>query len=60
VVGTVAAFLAGDETETKEADEVCVHGRVTRHSPCEACLLEHDLFVPARRRAALADFSAAR
>jgi pimeloyl-ACP methyl ester carboxylesterase len=60
VVGTVAAFLAGDETETEAADDVCVHGRPTRHSACEACMLEHDLFVPARRRAALADVSAAR
>ena len=59
VVGAVAAFLAGDETETEAADEVCAHGRLTRHSPCEACLLEHDLFVPARRRAALTVVSAA-
>jgi pimeloyl-ACP methyl ester carboxylesterase len=27
VVGTVAAFLAGDETETEAAGEVCAHGR---------------------------------
>jgi pimeloyl-ACP methyl ester carboxylesterase len=60
VVGAVAAFLAGDETETEAADEVCAHGRPTRHSTCEACLLEHDLFVPARRRAALAVVSAVR
>jgi len=59
VVGTVAAFLAGDETETEAAGEVCAHGRPTRDSSCEACLLEHDLFVPARRRAALAGVSAA-
>jgi pimeloyl-ACP methyl ester carboxylesterase len=52
VVATVTAFLAGDETETEAADEVCAHGRATRHSPCEACQLEHELFVPARRRAA--------
>jgi len=52
VVAAVAAFLAGDETETEAADEVCAHGRATRHSPCEACLLEHELFEPARRRAA--------
>ena len=34
---TVAAFLAGDETETEAAGEVCAHGRPTRHSTCEAC-----------------------
>jgi len=60
VVGTVAAFLAGDETETEAADEVCAHGRLTRHSTCEACLLEHELFVPALRRPALAVVSAVR
>ena len=60
VVGTVAAFLAGDESATEAADEVCAHGRPTRHSTCEACLLEHDLFVPARRRAALAAVSVVR
>ena len=60
VVGTVAAFLAGDETETEAADEVCAHGRLTRHSTCEACLLEHELYVPALRRPALAVVSAVR
>jgi hypothetical protein len=60
VVGTVAAFLAGDETETEAAGEVCAHGRATRHSACEACLLEQELFVPALRRAALAVVSAQR
>ena len=60
VVNTVAAFLAGDETETEAADEVCAHGRVTRHFPCEACLLEHELFVPALRRPALVAISAVR
>ena len=59
VVGTVAAFLAGDEAETEMAGEVCVHGR-TVQSGCEACLLEQDLFVPARRRAVYAAVSAPR
>jgi pimeloyl-ACP methyl ester carboxylesterase len=60
VVGSVAAFLAGDETEGEAVDEVCVHGRVTRHSTCESCLLEQELFVPALRRPALAVVSAER
>jgi pimeloyl-ACP methyl ester carboxylesterase len=59
VVGTVAAFLAGDEAETEAAGEVCVHGR-TVQAGCEACLLEQDLFVPARRRAVYAAVSAPR
>jgi hypothetical protein len=59
VVASVAAFLAGDEAESDAAGEVCAHGRSVQ-SGCEACLLEHDLFVPARRRAALAVVSAAR
>jgi pimeloyl-ACP methyl ester carboxylesterase len=61
VVATVAAFLAGDETETEAAGEVCAHGRpTTRHSTCEACLLEQELFVPALRRPALTVVSAQR
>ena len=59
VVAAVAAFLAGDETETEAAGEVCVHGRNVQ-SGCEACLLEQELFVPALRRPALAVVSAER
>jgi pimeloyl-ACP methyl ester carboxylesterase len=60
VVGSVAAFLAGDETETESADDLCAHGRPTRRPGCEACLLERELFVPALRRPALAVVSAVR
>jgi pimeloyl-ACP methyl ester carboxylesterase len=61
VVATVAAFLAGDETETEAAEDLCAHGRsIRRPGGCEACLLEHELFVPALRRPALAVVSAER
>jgi predicted alpha/beta hydrolase family esterase len=60
VVASVVAFLAGDEAETETAGEVCAHGRPIGHSVCESCLLEQDLFVPARRRAVFAAASAER
>jgi hypothetical protein len=60
VVGSVAAFLAGDETETESADDLCAHGRPIRRPGCEACLLERELFVPALRRPAQAVVSAVR
>jgi pimeloyl-ACP methyl ester carboxylesterase len=48
VVAAVARFVAG--TEAGAPDDMCAHGRSARLSGCEACLLEHELFVPARRR----------
>jgi pimeloyl-ACP methyl ester carboxylesterase len=54
VVASVAAFLAGDAAPP--ADEACLHGRGTP-SGCEACRLEHELFVPARRWAAPGAFA---
>jgi hypothetical protein len=50
VVASVAGFVAGAEAGT--AEDVCAHGRSARLSGCEACLLEHELFVPARRHQA--------
>ena len=50
VVAAVAGFVAGAEAGT--AEDACAHGRSARLSGCEACLLEHELFVPARRRQA--------
>jgi pimeloyl-ACP methyl ester carboxylesterase len=41
VVASVSAFLAADEDE-------CSHGRPLR-SACESCVLEAEMFVPARR-----------
>ena len=60
VVASVAAFLAGDDVEADVAGDLCAHGRATRHSACEACLLEQELFVPALRRPALVASSAVR
>jgi pimeloyl-ACP methyl ester carboxylesterase len=50
VVASVAGFVAGEEAGA--AEDACAHGRSVRLSSCEACLLEHELFVPARRRLA--------
>ncbi|HEU0108326.1 MAG TPA: alpha/beta fold hydrolase [Vicinamibacteria bacterium] len=50
VVASIAGFVAG--AEAGAAEDACVHGRPARDSGCEACLLEHELFVPARRRQA--------
>jgi pimeloyl-ACP methyl ester carboxylesterase len=55
VVASVAAFLAGDAAAPAE-EERCAHGRGVR-SGCEACRLEHELFVPARRWAAAGAFA---
>ena len=50
VVASVASFVAG--AEAGAAEDACIHGRSARDSGCEACLLEQELFVPARRRQA--------
>ena len=50
VVASVAGFVAGEEAGA--AEDACIHGRSARGSGCEACLLELELFVPARRRQA--------
>ncbi len=55
VVASIAGFVAGAEAGV--AEDACAHGRSARLSGCEACLLEHELFVPARRRQASPAFA---